>query len=35
VKALVDAVVEKFNRVNVIINNAGLMPQSKLESLKD
>ncbi len=34
VKKLVDTAVEKFNRIDVIINNAGLMQQSPLESLK-
>src|SRR5215472_7009276 len=34
VKALVDLAVERFDRVDVIINNAGLMPQSPLERLK-
>ncbi len=34
VKALVDKAVEKFGRVDVVINNAGLMPQSPLERLK-
>lgn len=34
VKALVDAAVEQFGRVDVMINNAGLMQQSPLESLK-
>jgi len=34
VKALVDAAVNEFGRVDVIINNAGLMPQSLLERLK-
>jgi NADP-dependent 3-hydroxy acid dehydrogenase YdfG len=34
VKALVDAAVEKFGRVDVVINNAGLMPNSPLDRLK-
>ncbi|HTR40611.1 MAG TPA: SDR family oxidoreductase [Pseudomonadales bacterium] len=34
VKNLVDAAVQKFGRIDVIINNAGLMPQSPLERLK-
>ena len=34
VKRLVDAAVETYGRVDVMINNAGLMPQSLLESLK-
>lgn len=34
VKRLVDAAVEKFGRVDVMINNAGLMQQSPLERLK-
>jgi NADP-dependent 3-hydroxy acid dehydrogenase YdfG len=34
VKKLVDAAVQKFGRIDVIINNAGLMPQSPLERLK-
>jgi len=34
VKSLVDTVVEKLGRVDVMINNAGLMPQSPLELLK-
>jgi NADP-dependent 3-hydroxy acid dehydrogenase YdfG len=34
VKKLVDAAVQKFGRIDVIINNAGLMPQSLLERLK-
>jgi NADP-dependent 3-hydroxy acid dehydrogenase YdfG len=34
VKRLVDAAVEEFGRVDVIINNAGLMPHSLLERLK-
>ncbi len=33
VKRLVDAAVETFGRVDVMINNAGLMPQSPLERL--
>ena len=34
VKALVDAVVEKFGKVDVMLNNAGLMPLAPLEELK-
>ena len=34
VKALVDTAVQTCGRVDVMINNAGLMPQSLLESLK-
>jgi NADP-dependent 3-hydroxy acid dehydrogenase YdfG len=34
VKALVDAAVNAYGRIDVIINNAGLMPQSLLERLK-
>jgi NADP-dependent 3-hydroxy acid dehydrogenase YdfG len=34
VKALVDTAAEQFGRVDVIINNAGLMPHSPLERLK-
>ena len=34
VKRLVDAAVSTFGRIDVMINNAGLMPQSLLESLK-
>ncbi len=34
VKRLVDTAVQKFGRIDVIINNAGLMPQSLIESLK-
>ncbi len=34
VKALVDAAVEAFGRVDVMINNAGMMPQAPLERLK-
>jgi NADP-dependent 3-hydroxy acid dehydrogenase YdfG len=34
VQALVDAAVQQFGRLDVIINNAGLMPQSLLERLK-
>jgi len=34
VKKLVDTAVQTFGRVDVIINNAGLMPQSPLDRLK-
>ncbi len=34
VKALVDTAVKTFGRVDVLINNAGLMPHSPLERLK-
>lgn len=34
VKALVDTAVQTFRRVDVMINNAGLMPHSPLERLK-
>jgi NADP-dependent 3-hydroxy acid dehydrogenase YdfG len=34
VKALVDAAAKAFGRVDVMINNAGLMPHSPLERLK-
>ncbi|HEY1120146.1 MAG TPA: SDR family oxidoreductase, partial [Haloferula sp.] len=34
VKRLVDTAVEKFGRVDVILNNAGLMQQSPLDRLK-
>lgn len=34
VKKLVDTAVEQFRRVDVMINNAGLMPQAPLERLK-
>jgi NADP-dependent 3-hydroxy acid dehydrogenase YdfG len=34
VKALVDAAVKTYDRIDVIINNAGLMPHSPLERLK-
>src|SRR4051812_27779142 len=33
VKKLVDSAVQKFGRIDVILNNAGLMPQSLLERL--
>ncbi|HVX26113.1 MAG TPA: SDR family oxidoreductase [Parafilimonas sp.] len=33
-RALVDEAIKNFGRVDVIINNAGLMPQSPLEQLK-
>jgi NADP-dependent 3-hydroxy acid dehydrogenase YdfG len=34
VKALVDAAVQSFGRIDVMLNNAGLMPQAPLEQLK-
>jgi NADP-dependent 3-hydroxy acid dehydrogenase YdfG len=34
VKKLVDAVVQSYGRIDVMINNAGLMPQAPLELLK-
>jgi NADP-dependent 3-hydroxy acid dehydrogenase YdfG len=34
VKRLVDTAVQKFGRIDVMINNAGLMPQAPLERLK-
>jgi NADP-dependent 3-hydroxy acid dehydrogenase YdfG len=34
VKALVDAAVQTFGRIDVMLNNAGLMQQSRLDSLK-
>ena len=34
VKRLLDAAVEAYGRIDVMINNAGLMPQSPLERLK-
>ncbi len=34
VKALVDTAVEKFGKVDVMLNNAGLMPLAPLEDLK-
>ncbi len=34
VKNLVDAAVQKYGRIDVMINNAGLMPHSPLERLK-
>ena len=34
VKRLVDAAVQTYGRINVMINNAGLMPQALLERLK-
>ena len=33
-KNLVDTAVQSFGRIDIIINNAGLMPQSLLESLR-
>jgi len=34
VKKLVDTAVEKYGRIDVMINNAGLMPHSPLDRLK-
>jgi NADP-dependent 3-hydroxy acid dehydrogenase YdfG len=34
VKALVDAAVQTYRRIDVLINNAGLMPQAPLDRLK-
>jgi NADP-dependent 3-hydroxy acid dehydrogenase YdfG len=34
VQKLVDTAVRTYGRIDVIINNAGLMPQSLLEQLK-
>jgi len=34
VRSLVDAAVEKYGRIDVMLNNAGLMPNSPLERLK-
>ena len=34
VKKLVDSAVEKFGRVDVILNNAGIMPLSPMDRLK-
>jgi len=34
VKALVDSAVQAYGRIDVMINNAGLMPQAALERLK-
>lgn len=34
VKRLVDTAVEKYGRIDAIVNNAGLMPQSPLDRLK-
>ena len=34
VKALVEQAVQRFGRIDVMINNAGLMPQAPLERLK-
>jgi NADP-dependent 3-hydroxy acid dehydrogenase YdfG len=34
VKALVDMAVQNFGRVDVMLNNAGIMPQSRIEQLK-
>ncbi len=33
-KRLVDAAVQTYGRIDVMINNAGLMPQSPLDRLK-
>ena len=33
-KRLVDAAVQQYGRIDVMINNAGLMPHSPLERLK-
>lgn len=34
VKALVDSAIEKFSRIDVMVNNAGLMQQSPIEAFK-
>ncbi len=34
VQALVDAAVERYERIDVMLNNAGLMPQAPIERLK-
>jgi NADP-dependent 3-hydroxy acid dehydrogenase YdfG len=34
VKHLVETAVQKFGRIDVMLNNAGLMPQSRLETLR-
>ena len=34
VKALVDSAVQTYGRIDVMINNAGLLPQAPLERLK-
>jgi NADP-dependent 3-hydroxy acid dehydrogenase YdfG len=34
VKKLVDAAVQTYGRIDVMLNNAGLMPHSPLERLK-
>jgi NADP-dependent 3-hydroxy acid dehydrogenase YdfG len=34
VKALVDKAVQRFGRLDVMLNNAGVMPQSRIEQLK-
>jgi NADP-dependent 3-hydroxy acid dehydrogenase YdfG len=34
IKALVDSAVQSYGRIDVMINNAGLMPQAPLEQLK-
>lgn len=34
VQALVDAAVDKFGRIDVMLNNAGIMPASRLDQLK-
>jgi NADP-dependent 3-hydroxy acid dehydrogenase YdfG len=34
VKSLVETAVQRFGRIDVMINNAGLMPRAPLERLK-